>query len=339
MKQISAAYAALALFDSSMQEEIFRLVRNTPDGVLRASLDRGQNPHLPPGIFSMAGPRFTTGPEDSQKLIMGLSLMLAHSLKKINVGREYWADLFEEVFAIDEAYAAKLADDIDTVDDATGWGNLQYLFSVLPWVERNTISDDIDAPFEVLQAGEVANKLITRAALSTNRMAALMRPDMPGAINEIVERMQAAKEQGDVYAIGDLQSLGRKYSPLPIPHNEMGGFFQDIAKFGQKVLDTGKEILRSDLATNLLSGASMLIPGAGAAISGGLQLASQAVKAEDQVRAGKSQAAASKGPAPAAASTNSTATSPSGRVVVDPLADMNQRTGGMIRVELGDMLN
>jgi hypothetical protein len=326
--------AALALFDRSGQEAIIHYIKSNPGSVILSDLNRNQNPLLPPGIFSIAGPEQCGDSENGYRIILALSMMMAGAMKDVNLSAEnYWPQLIVKVFGVDEKYAEKLASNIDTVDDATGLGNLRWLSSYLNFlpgvsIDANSVADDVDAPFEILQAGEVFEKLLVRAMLSTNRANAMIRPDLPTAVRNIMEAARSVQEGGDVYADARLGDLLAPYIPLPIPASETGGIFQDIGNFGKKVLGTIGNLIHN-VSDPKVAGALGKIPLLGGLLEGGLN----AVHGVTSTLLPSAQAAA----AQAAQSPAVQQASPSAQATPAPAltaAEVASRTGGHIRVEM-----
>lgn len=252
------AIAALSLFSGSMQRQIIGTIRSATPGELDAMLDRTSNPLLPPGVLNFPEVENLLSDEELIGFSWAIAAVFAESLKSDDFGsNKYYLNLLQRVFMIDESYADKLAQQIDTMDDAKGAIDVPMSIVSGGWnaiaraldlpnltVAAGSKDDEVDAAYEFVQLGGVILELVKRHYLMASSLNRVIEGGAGPEIRRIADAIQAnanSSEGGDVISSDvsqHLRTLGLKYAPLPIPMHEQGGFFEKLGEIGGKVLNT-----------------------------------------------------------------------------------------------------
>jgi hypothetical protein len=178
------AAACFALFDANTQQEMIKWARTTPQGEIRALLNRDTNFELPPGIFELASTNGRLSEEQARHILTGLAVMYYYAAEQIDeMGQGFWAKMFASLYGLSDAYAAQVANSIETPDYQPGFIDrfIQNFFSGV-WNESSIVqslglsvnagnpANDIDVAYELMLAGKAIEQQVLRASMATDRI-------------------------------------------------------------------------------------------------------------------------------------------------------------------------
>ena len=270
--ETSKALICLALFPDDVIMAICEEAKNRGTGQILADINKGRTTTMPPAVFGLLKDKYVGDGNDASDMAIGLSAMMIYAFREMGKGTKDYKNVLVAATGVDETQAGKwAADDINTFDDATGWGNLgwaaaqtlQLLTFGTVKLDANTKKDDVDMPFEILCLGRV----IREKGYPRWRLSGAAISDTYGvSVEEAIQTAQATA-QGDIFDPGsDLRAralLERLAGDAHIPTHlqEMGGPLGDKLK---KLAGKAKELIGKVASGPLATTAANLLTGGGA---------------------------------------------------------------------------
>lgn len=264
---VDRAAAYLSLLGAEQVDEIINTALGNSAALRAAYEDVRRQPGAAPAVLALA----TSGriaDEDIRHMMGGIGYMFYASMKRAWNAKEYEQALVT-LFGLKESRAAEYAKEIETPESegmlsftarmAKKFGDLM----LGPLWDPNTVKQDGDLPWELVQFGQIAAKVAKQVIYAAAPFEGLSAQTV-----SMVTQTGEAREIGDIETIPDhgvkvmvdaeklakyLESFMAHYAPSPLPIAEQGGAKRRRRKPGwfSKALSGIKKLAAPVLSTAL----------------------------------------------------------------------------------------